>query len=109
MQCYTTQRDPTVYPNPDEFVPERWMDAAKVTNSMKTLFMPFSQGSRACLGKSLAIMELKMITASLIKYFDVGVSPTQTDDGMTMKDHFLVLPKGGKCDLVFSRVVVDSK
>lgn len=79
------------------------MDPETVTPSMKLLFMPFSHGSRACLGKSLAIMELKMITASLLKTYEVTVSPTLTIDDMTMKDHFLGLPKGGKCDLVFTR------
>lgn len=103
MQCYTTQRDPDVFPRPNEFVPERWLDPKSVTSEMKLLFMPFSQGSRACLGKNLAVMELKLITALLVRSYEVKVSPTLTDDDMTMKDHFLVLPKGGKCNLIFTK------
>jgi cytochrome P450 len=103
MQCYTTQRDPSVFPRPDEFVPERWIDPKAVTSEMKLMFMPFSHGSRACLGKNLAIMELKMITAALIKSYEVTVSPTMNPADMAMKDHFLALPKGGKCDLIFTK------
>jgi cytochrome P450 len=104
MQCYTTQRDPTAFPNPDAFVPERWLEAKSITGEMKTLFMPFSTGSRACLGKNLAMMELKLITATLVKNFTIQQAPETTEDCMVMKDHFLALPKGGKCNLIFSRV-----
>lgn len=102
MQCYTTQQDPTAFPHPKEFHPTRWMEPNEVSSEMKELFMPFSKGSRACLGKSLALMELKLITAALLGSYEVRLSPTATEDCMTMMDHFLVLPKGGKCELIFS-------
>ena len=104
MQCYTTQRDPAVFSNPDSFLPERWMHTSGDNSEMKSLFMPFSQGSRACLGKSLAMMELKMLTATLVKKYTVTLAQSTTEDSMTMKDHFLVLPKSGRCDLRFTKV-----
>lgn len=77
------------------------MELGEMTNEMKVLFMPFSTGPRACLGKNLAMMELKMITATILRRFQVKSPPTTTEESMSMKDHFLVLPKGGKCDLIF--------
>ncbi|EXJ67490.1 uncharacterized protein A1O5_09503 [Cladophialophora psammophila CBS 110553] len=102
MQCYTTQRDAATFPDPNAFRPERWM--APESEAMKEMMMPFSKGSRACLGKNLAMMELKLITASLINKFSVWLGPNCTDESMVMTDHFLVLPKGGKCEMIFSRV-----
>ena len=104
MQCYTTQRDPTAFPQPDEFNPARWLEPNVVTSEMKELFMPFSKGSRACLGKNLAMMELKLISAALLQSYETNLAPTATEDCMTMTDHFLVLPKGGKCELIFSPI-----
>ena len=101
MQCYTTQRDPHVFPSPDDFKPERWLDEHNVTDDMRELFMPFSRGTRACLGKSLAIMELKLPTATLVRDLLVELAPSATEDCMAMTDHFLVQPKGGKCELIF--------
>jgi cytochrome P450 len=101
MQCYTTQRDPSFFPRPDTFKPERWISADAITESMRTQFLPFSRGTRACLGKSLAMMELRIITATLVKYYKVNVAASTTDNSMIMKDHFLALPKSGKCDLIF--------
>ena len=71
---------------------------------MKDLMMPFSKGPRACLGKNLAMTELKLITAALVKKFTVGVAEGTTEESMAMTDHFLVLPKGGKCELTFGAV-----
>jgi cytochrome P450 len=102
MQCYTTHRDPTAFESPDAFLPERWIGRQRPTKDMKTLFLPFSEGTRACLGKSLAMMELKLIAATLVGLFDVSLGPGTTDASMTMKDHFLLVPKGGKCDLIFT-------
>ncbi|KAJ9609570.1 hypothetical protein H2200_005897 [Cladophialophora chaetospira] len=102
MQCYTTQRDPKVFRNPDVFDPSRWFEPQ--SDLMKELFMPFSKGTRACLGKSLALMELKLITATLLKDFTVSLAPSCTKESMVMTDHFLVIPKGGRCELIFSPI-----
>lgn len=99
MQCYTTQRDPRVFLDPDKFSPERWRDP---TEEMKLMFMPFSVGTRACLGRTLAMMELKMICATLLRRYNVNLAPGTTEETMKMTDHFLVIPKGGKCDLIFT-------
>ena len=47
MQAYTNHRDSNVYPDAENFVPERWND---VTQPMKLNFLPFSAGPRACIG-----------------------------------------------------------
>ena len=104
MQCYTTQRDPKTFPDPDSFIPERWIGSESVSDEMRELHMPFSKGTRVCLGKTLAMMELKLTTSALLKSFTVKADASTTADSMTMKDHFLVLPKGGKCDLIFQPV-----
>ena len=104
MQCYTTQRNPLAFPHPDKFDPARWLNTDKITDQMRELFMPFSKGTRACLGKNLAAMELKLTTTVLIREFRVGLAPSATEECMTMTDHFLVIPKGGMCELVMEGV-----
>ena len=101
MQCYTTHRDPAVYPDPERFHPQRWMDSQNVSQEMKEMFMPFSKGTRACLGKNLAMIELKIITAIIVKSFEVSPAPGTTEQTMAMTDHFLLIPAAGKCDLIF--------
>ena len=93
-----------MFPEPDRFLPERWLDAEQVSNEMKTMFMPFSTGPRVCLGINLAWMELKVITTTLLGNYSVQLAPTTSDESMTMVDHFLAAPKAGRCDLRFRAV-----
>lgn len=103
MQCYTTQRDPDAFPEPETWNPDRWLGPRKDADAerAKELFMPFSKGPRACLGQNLAMMELKVTTASLLLHSRISVAPGTTDGGMEMMDHFLALPIAGRCDLQF--------
>ena len=101
MQCYTTQRNPTFFVNPDVFDPERWLNPAALSDEMKELFMPFSKGPRACLGKNIALMELKLVTAALVQRYIIAAGPHMTKNDMEMQDHFLASPKSGHCDLMF--------
>ena len=45
-------RDPKVWGNPDEYVPERWVEGSplEATDAQKKAFMPFGDGIRACVG-----------------------------------------------------------
>ena len=54
----------------DSFVPDRW-DEGRVTEKQKNAFIPFSHGPRACVGRNVAEMELKVIVATVFRNFDV--------------------------------------
>lgn len=51
-QNYTVHRDPVAFPDPEQFVPERWLEDAPYKGSpeqekaMKEAFVPFSVGTR---------------------------------------------------------------
>ena len=58
-------RNPSVFKNPKEFLPDRWENTTK---EMKDSIMMFSLGQRNCPGQSLALVELysaipKLLTA----------------------------------------------
>lgn len=74
-------------PDADEFRPERW-DAA--TERQKNAFIPFSYGSRACIGRNVADMELKLIVATWVRRYDVVLE----QDEMETREGFLRKPLG---------------
>ena len=53
----------------DSFVPERW-DEERLTTKQKEAFIPFSYGPRACVGRNVAEMELRLITATMFRNFE---------------------------------------
>jgi cytochrome P450 len=63
-----------------EFRPERWLseDGTKLRYVPSCKFLAFSSGPRMCLGKDIAIMEMKTIVAAVVWNFDVEVLEGQS-------------------------------
>lgn len=99
---WTTHHNPDYFPNPYEFNPSRWL--GNVSEQMKNLWMPFSKGPRNCIGQAMALFELRMLTATLVKRYNISVDDTMGGDDMEVTDHFLIIPKGQKCLLKFTPV-----
>ncbi|KAJ9606678.1 hypothetical protein H2200_008686 [Cladophialophora chaetospira] len=102
-QAYTCHRDPVVFPDPDRFWPERWLDE---TPAMRKLYVPFgADGPRKCIGMHLAMMELRVILAALFHRFEVSFAELVTEESMRMHELWLASPKGGKLDCVVKEKV----
>ena len=66
---------------------------------MKGAYIPFSRGSRICIGIHLATVEPKMILATILYGWELSVGERTTDDVIGITDHFVLMPKGGFCEL----------
>ena len=65
-------RNPKYYDDPMEFRPERW------TRELERMlprgaYVPFAGGPRVCLGKQFAMMEMRMILATLVRRVDITI------------------------------------
>jgi benzoate 4-monooxygenase len=74
-------------PDADEFVPERW---ERLTPRQKNAFIPFSYGPRACIGRNVAEMEMKLIIATWARRYSVELR----QDVMETREGFLRKPLG---------------
>ncbi len=59
---YLTNRNPRVYDAPEEFRPERFLEAAPETFS----WIPFGGGIRRCIGASFALLEMKLMLQTML-------------------------------------------
>ncbi|KAF5554664.1 trichodiene oxygenase [Fusarium mexicanum] len=57
--------DKEIFPNPDEFTPERWLEGGKPNFKLQKLLIAFGKGSRACIGENLAYCEVYIMAALL--------------------------------------------
>ncbi|KAL9122404.1 MAG: hypothetical protein Q9187_001041 [Circinaria calcarea] len=84
-----------------EFIPERWYSKPEMVADRKA-FTPFSIGRFACVGKNLALAEVRFVTALLVSKYDITFAPGE--DGIRvwkdMKDQFTAAP--GKLELIFT-------
>jgi cytochrome P450 len=104
MMNYSTHHNKHIFPRPFTFDPTRWLTTNGGTPEMKEAYMPFSRGSRMCIGIHLATMELKMILATILYGWELSVGERTTDDVMSITDHFVLMPKGGFCELYFKKI-----
>ncbi|KAK5656798.1 hypothetical protein OQA88_4346 [Cercophora sp. LCS_1] len=96
-QVYSLHRDPRIFPDPERFDPDRWVNPTK---EMKDSFMPFGGGSRICIGMHLARMELRLATAHFFRRFTrpkISKKEGFLDDDMYQYMYFLVSVKGHRC------------
>lgn len=59
-----------------EFKPERWIDAetGNFTAKPASKFVAFNAGPRMCLGKNLALLEMKVVAATVLSKFHLTVT-----------------------------------
>ena len=68
------------FPDPQAFNPKRWLDNENTSISQaRRVSMPFGSGPRVCPGRYLAMLEIKLAMAMLLKNFDI--KSVDTPDG----------------------------
>ncbi|KAK2015018.1 cytochrome P450 [Colletotrichum eremochloae] len=88
VPSYTMHHSKEIWgPDAHEFRPERW---ESVTARQKNAFIPFSTGPRACVGRNVAEMEMKLIVSTWARRYRVELR----QDYMETCEGFLRKPLG---------------
>lgn len=69
-----------------EFIPERWYSKPEMIKN-KSAYAPFALGRYICVGKTLALQELRYVTALLASKYDVMFPPGE--DGRSVEEDTL--------------------
>jgi len=97
---YSLHLNEEIFRNAREFIPERWLpnevDSSFYTSEeerqhLKDYVLPFSLGSRACIGRNLAYMELSIVIAALVVSFEWELA--RPDEEMVTIERFNSNPK----------------
>jgi cytochrome P450 len=82
--AYALGRNPKIWDNPDEFLPERWLDK-KLPSQYE--YVAFNSGPRICPGKTLAELQGVFLLVSMLKNFSIVVQEPEKvtyDLGLTL-------------------------
>lgn len=93
--AYFILMNPTIFPNPREFRPERWIDATgKFDYALeKKYLVNFGRGSRQCLGMNLAYAEMYLSLSNIVRRFEMELFETTLEDVTMVHDFFVAVPR----------------
>ncbi|XP_047511840.1 cytochrome P450 6B5-like [Pieris napi] len=81
IPVYSIHRDPKYFPNPDDFIPERFLGNEK-DNIIPFTFLPFGEGPRICIGMRFAKMQVTAGLLTILRKCHIGL----TKDTITKVD-----------------------
>ncbi|CAG9982715.1 unnamed protein product [Clonostachys byssicola] len=88
--------DESLYPEPKRFNPDRWIDPSPWKIGDK-VFVPFSKGTRDCMGRHLAWAELYIFISTIVEQFDFELPEAKQGDFDCCGDQFAIqVPCGGE-------------
>lgn len=82
FNVWAIQRDPKIWENPEEFIPERFMNNPVDFKGQECHFLPFGGGRRICPGMNFAFASIEYVLANLLHSFDWKLP----DDSMMAQD-----------------------
>ncbi|KAL0438825.1 UNVERIFIED_CONTAM: cytochrome [Sesamum latifolium] len=86
INIWATGRDPSIWPNPDSFKPERFLNTEVDVKGHNFELIPFGTGRRICPGMPLAYRMVHLIVASLIQNFDWKLEPGVTPEDVDLNE-----------------------
>lgn len=89
MSALFIEKNPVLFPDPEAFIPERWIDGVSEETRLDQYILAFGKGTRSCVGINLAYAELYTILATLFRRFpDIRLHETVFKDVEHVHDYF---------------------
>uniref|UniRef100_A0A182JM22 Uncharacterized protein n=1 Tax=Anopheles atroparvus TaxID=41427 RepID=A0A182JM22_ANOAO len=92
IPIFVIHRNPAVYPEPERFVPERFSEENTQRRGPYD-YMPFSIGSRNCIGQRYALMEMKITVVRMLAHY--RILPGSAMCQMRLKTDLVLRPDKG--------------
>ncbi|KAG6226290.1 hypothetical protein E4U26_002480 [Claviceps purpurea] len=73
IPSYAQYRDERFFAFPNSFIPERWTTRPELIKD-SSIYVPFGSGKYACVGKALGLMEVRLVTSTILRRFDVDLA-----------------------------------
>ena len=92
---------PKAFARPNEFIPERWTTQPELVLD-KTAWFPFSIGRYGCIGKQLALIELRTVLTKLALELDIKFAPGETGKRLVEDSKDIFTTTAMPLDVIFT-------
>lgn len=74
LSIYSSGRDPRYFPEPLKFDPTRWdkNEDAPGINAYSQASMPFAIGTRSCIGRKIAMLQISELLKKVSNIYEIG-------------------------------------
>ncbi|KAH8706430.1 cytochrome P450 monooxygenase [Ilyonectria robusta] len=93
QSTYYVHTDPSIFPEPFNFDPERWIKATESGINLQKYLVSFTKGSRQCIGIQMAYAEMYTTLARIVSSFDMDLFETTKEDVTVHCERVLAYPK----------------
>jgi cytochrome P450 len=73
LSPYIVHRHPEFWDNPEEFEPQRFLQANPLRH--RYAYYPFGGGQRTCVGNHLALVQMKVALGTLLNLYKIELAP----------------------------------
>ncbi|KAF1813406.1 putative cytochrome P450 [Eremomyces bilateralis CBS 781.70] len=87
--AYFVLSDPEIFPEPEKFIPERWMGTAAQRSNLERYMVSWGKGTQQCIGMHLATAEIVLATAVIVRRFEMELYQTTLEDVQVHHDAFV--------------------
>ncbi|KAJ5109664.1 hypothetical protein N7532_002309 [Penicillium argentinense] len=102
MSTYFILRDPTIFPEPTKFIPERWLLDTEDLKRLQRYLLPASKGTLGCLGQNLNWAWMNIVIGTLLRRFDLVLYDTTERNVEMTKDNFIGQTEDGALEDEFN-------
>lgn len=88
MSSYVVHRDEKVFPEPEKYRPERWLEEGG--KDLQTSFVTFSAGARGCIGRNISYLEQTVLLASMVHRYEFALTHPAWEP--ELQEHFNLVP-----------------
>ncbi|KAI5850757.1 cytochrome P450 [Tricharina praecox] len=101
MHHLSIMTDPRYFPRGDDWLPNRWLEDKDTLVLESQAYIPFSYGPHSCVGKQMALNELRLAVARVVSEFtfELGEGYNEERYRKEWKDYFTV--SLGRCEMRF--------